>query len=281
MIEMLKTLLAEHVTPAYGEFVSDIIALLGIALLSVIFYYITNGVLRLLERIISRTSTTWDDDLLNPAFLRAVSQLAPAIIVKWLLPQFFGNGSFRWLAVLTTLYIVGTVVWIFVILIRNLYEAFLKRPSLHAYAVKGVFQMVQLIMIGIAVIYSVSVIAGRSPATILAALGASAAVLMLVFKDTILGLVASVQLTANKMIHRGDWIVCDKHDANGEVIDISLTTVKVRNWDNSITTIPPYNLVSESFRNYAPMQRSGGRRVERAIIVDANSVRFIAADELA
>lgn len=281
MIEMLKTLLAEHVTPAYGEFVSDLIALLGIALLSVIFYYITNWVLRLLERIISRTSTTWDDDLLNPAFLRAVSQLAPAIIVKWLLPQFFGNGSFRWLAVLTTLYIVGTVVWIFVILIRNLYEAFLKRPSLHAYAVKGVFQMVQLIMIGIAVIYSVSVIAGRSPATILTALGASAAVLMLVFKDTILGLVASVQLTANKMIHRGDWIVCDKHDANGEVIDISLTTVKVRNWDNSITTIPPYNLVSESFRNYAPMQRSGGRRVERAIIVDANSVRFIAADELA
>ena len=103
---------------------------------------------------------------------------------------------------------------------------------------------------------------------------------MLVFKDTILGLVASVQLTSNRMLHRGDWVVVDSHGANGEVEDISLTTVKVRNWDNSITTIPPYSLISESFRNYQPMRDSGGRRVDRAVLIDVNSIRFCTPAEL-
>ena len=103
---------------------------------------------------------------------------------------------------------------------------------------------------------------------------------MLVFKDTILGLVASIQLTANKMVHRGDWIVDDKHGINGEVLDVSLTTVKVKNWDNSVSTIPPYNLVSESFRNYEPMREDGGRRIDRAIYIDMNTVRFLSADEI-
>ena len=104
---------------------------------------------------------------------------------------------------------------------------------------------------------------------------------MLVFKDTILGLVAGVQLTANKMLQKGDWIICQKAGANGEVIDISLTTVKVRNWDNSVITIPPYNLISDSFQNYQPMRASGGRRVSRYVYIDVNSVRFLNETELA
>ena len=91
---------------------------------------------------------------------------------------------------------------------------------------------------------------------------------------------ASVQLTANNMLHRGDWIEAEKHGANGEVLDVSLTTVKVRNWDNSVTTVPPYSLISESFRNYEPMRVSGGRRVDRSVYIDINSVRFCTADEL-
>ena len=141
--------------------------------------------------------------------------------------------------------------------------------------------MLKLIIIGVGVIIGVSILIGRSPVTIITALGASAAILMLVFKDTIMGLVASVQLTANNMLHRGDWIEAPKHGANGEVLDVSLTTVKVRNWDNTVTTVPPYSLVSESFKNYEPMRTSGGRRVDRAIYIDANTVRFCPADELA
>ena len=154
------------------------------------------------------------------------------------------------------------------------------RKRTQPYAVKGIFQMLKLVMIGIGIIIGISILIGKEPIAILTALGASAAILMLVFKDTILGLVASVQLTANKMLHKGDWIVAEKHGANGEVEDVSLTTVKVRNWDNSISTIPPYALISDSFRNYQPMRRSGGRRVERSIYIDAESIRFCTEAEL-
>lgn len=154
------------------------------------------------------------------------------------------------------------------------------RQRTRPYAVKGIFQMLKLIVISLGVIVAISILIGKEPVAILTALGASAAILMLVFKDTILGLVASVQLTANKMVHRGDWIVTDRHNINGEVLDVSLTTVKVRNWDNSVSTIPPYALITESFRNYAPMQVSGGRRVERSIYIDMETVRFCTDDEL-
>ena len=140
--------------------------------------------------------------------------------------------------------------------------------------------MGKLIFIAIGVIIGISLIVERSPVAILTALGASAAVLMLVFRDTILGLVAGVQLTANKMLHRGDWVVVPKHNANGIVLDITLTTVKIRNWDNSISTVPPYSLVSESFQNYQAMKRSGARRVCRAIYVDFNSIRHLSLDEI-
>lgn len=170
---------------------------------------------------------------------------------------------------------------IVVIFFGNLYEAFYRRPKFRAYAVKGIFQMLKLVTTGLGLIVGISILFGKEPLAIITALGASAAVLLLVFRDTILGLVASVQLSANKMLRRGDWIVVKKHGADGEVVDVSLTTVKVRNWDNSISTIPPYSLISESFRNYQPMRQSGGRRVDRSIYIDVNSVRFCTPDELA
>ncbi len=244
-------------------------------------YYLTKLVLKVVEVLISRTSTTWDDDLFTPRLLRAISQLTPAILIHNFLPRAFDlTGGLAWIYTLTEIYILGAIVGIITIFLSNLYNALGRRPHFKAYAVKGVFQMVQLILVCLGVIYAFALLAGRSPWAIFTALGASAAVLMLVFKDTILGLVASVQLSANKMLQRGDWIVCDKHGANGEVIDVSLTTVKVRNWDASVTTIPPYALISESFKNYQPMVTGGARRVDRAIIIDANSVRFCTKEEI-
>lgn len=283
MLETIRPFLNSHITGAWSATLINLILLIGIFLVSVSVYYMTKWFLRAVEAVVLRSPTNWDDDLLNPAFMRALSQLSPAMAVRWLIPGLFGEtaGSVEWLSAITSLYIVWAIARTIVIFIGNLYTAFLRRPKLRGYAVKGIFQMAKLIFIGLGVIIGLSILIHRSPATILTALGASAAVLMLVFQDTILGLVASVQLTANKMLKRGDWIEAENSGINGEVLEVTLTSVKVRNWDNSVSTIPPYSLVKGSFRNYQPMRSSGGRRVERPIYIDINTVRFCTADELA
>lgn len=282
MIDKLRILLQTYTPETWPEWLSTVVLCLGIALVAVITYYVAIYLLKGIEKVIARTPTTWDDDLLNPRILRAISQLAPALTVNWLLPAFFGNTpqTYRVISTLTSFYILWAFIHVLTVFLDNLYEAMGRRPGLKAYAVKGFFQMFKIIFISIGVIIALSMLIGKTPLTILTALGASAAVLSLVFKDTILGLVASVQLTANRMVHRGDWIVVPGGDANGEVIDITLTTVKVRNWDNSVTTVPPYSLISGTFKNYNPMQRSGARRVDRAIYIDINSVRHLSRQEL-
>lgn len=282
MLEKIRPLIAESLGNGQNTLVVDIILLIGIALSAVAVYYITRWVLMLLEKVILRSPTKWDDELLNPRMLRAISQLSPAMGVNWLLPGLFGQNpeSVSWLSALTSLYILWALVRITVIFIGNLYAAFLRRPGLKDYAVKGIFDTFKLIFIIIGLIVGISILIGKSPLVIITALGASAAVLMLVFQDAILGLVASIQLTANKMVQRGDWIEDASHDINGEVLEVSLMAVKVKNWDNSVSTIPPYALIKGSFRNYQPMRASGGRRVERPIYIDLNTVRFCTAEEV-
>lgn len=282
MLEDIRLFLAEHIVCQGSSFLISIIMLLGIAAVSVAVYYITKYILYGFDKIIRRSPTTWDDDLLNDKMMRAISQLSPALAVNWLIPGLFGENadSVRWLSSITSLYILWAFIRIFVILLSNLYQAFLHRPKLRGYAVKGIFQMFQVVFICIGVIIGLSIIIGKSPVVIITALGASAAVLMLVFQDMILGLVASIQLTANKLLERGDWIEDKANDVNGEVLEVTLLAVKVRNWDNSVTSIPPYSLLKGSFRNYQPMKESGGRRVQRAIYVDMNSVRFLNQAEI-
>lgn len=283
MFITIREFLLELFPGQYAWSISTAIILLGVLLVAVAFYYILKYILQGLESLVFRTPTEWDDDLINARFLRSVAQLAPAICVRWLLLGFFGESadSIRWLSILTSIYILATAVRIVTIFIDNLYDAFVRRPKLRVYAVKGIFQMLKLIMIGLGVIVCISILIGRSPVTILTALGASAAVLSLVFKDTILGLVASIQLSANKMLQRGDWITMEKNGVDGEVIDVTLTTVKVRNWDKSVSTIPPYSLITDSFRNFQPMKEADARRVRRAVYIDVNTVRYCTAEELA
>lgn len=283
MIQETLIQLFSHIAAAAGTTAARAAILAIVAVAAVAGYWITRAILWVIEAFVSRSRTTWDDDLLNPRMMRAVSQLAPAIVVWWLLPAaYFGgtDATLRTVDIGTRFYILWAAIHMVNIFVGNLHDALARRRELRVYAVKGIFQMVKLVFIGIGIIVGISILIGKSPVVILTALGASAAVLMLVFKDTILGLVAGIQLTSNRMLHRGDWIVADSHGANGEVEDISLTTVKVRNWDNSITTIPPYSLISESFRNYQPMRDSGGRRVDRAVLIDVNSIRFCTPDEL-
>ena len=260
----------------------SLILLAGIALCAVAGYFIFKLILQGVSWIVQKSETDWDDDLINDKFLTALSQLAPAVIIAWMLPRCFDEFDIlsATIHILTSFYIVVASVYAANTFLDNLLAAFTKRRRFRPYAVKGIFQMVKLILIAIGAIICISLLIGKSPVAILPARGASAAILMLVFRDTILGLVASVQLTANRMVQKGDWIVVPKHGANGEVTDISLTTVKVRNWDNSISTIPPYSLVSESFQNFTAMQNSGARRISRAIYIDMQSIRYCTPGEL-
>lgn len=277
--EFLSSFLSENmVQKAFAP-----VTLVTIAVLAYLAYIFCHSVVAMIVRIITnRTVSTWDNDLFNDRFLKAFSQLAPALLVAYLLPEAFrGEGKvYVWLTKLTDFYIV----WAFVNLanrfLQNLYDAFDKRKKYKIHTLRGVFQIFKLLFVCVGVIIGISILFNKSPLAILTAFGASAAVLMLVFKDTILGLVAGVQLTANDMLKKGDWIVVSKSGANGEVIDVSLTTVKVRNWDNSVTTVPPYTLISESFQNFKPMQQSGGRRVMRSVYIDLNSIKFCSQSQL-
>lgn len=259
------------------------VTLVTIAVLAYLAYIFCHSVVAMIVKIITnRTVSTWDNDLFNDRFLKAFSQLAPALLVAYLLPEAFREEGkvYVWLTKLTDFYIV----WAFVNLanrfLQNLYDAFDKRKKYKIHTLRGVFQIFKLLFVCVGVIIGISILFNKSPLAILTAFGASAAVLMLVFKDTILGLVAGVQLTANDMLKKGDWIVVSKSGANGEMIDVSLTTVKVRNWDNSVTTVPPYTLISESFQNFKPMQQSGGRRVMRSVYIDLNSIKFCSQSQL-
>ncbi|EAV3539511.1 mechanosensitive ion channel family protein [Salmonella enterica] len=154
-----------------------------------------------------------------------------------------------------------------------------KWPAASQLPLKGIFQGIKLIGAIIVGILMISLLIGQSPAILISGLGAMAAVLMLVFKDPILGLVAGIQLSANDMLKLGDWLEMPKYGADGAVIDIGLTTVKVRNWDNTITTIPTWSLVSDSFKNWSGMSASGGRRIKRSINIGATSIHFLDDDE--
>lgn len=152
-------------------------------------------------------------------------------------------------------------------------------PHAHERPIKGYVQMAKILVFAVATVVAVATLIERSPWLLLSGFGAMSAVVLLVFKDSILSLVASVHLTTNDMLRVGDWIEMPSHGANGRVIDIVLNTVKVQNWDNTITTVPTYRLMSESFRNWRGMQESGGRRIKRALLIDQSSVRFLEHDE--
>lgn len=280
--ENIREWLATSINLSYNSTVLTTLLLIAALILSVLGYYISLPILRMIARIVEKTETDWDDDLINPRLLKALSLLTPALIAEWLIPHSFINpGGFSLsLHLLFSFYIIGVTIFAVNTLLDNLHNAFSKREKFKPFAIKGIFQMGKLIAIGIGIIIGLSLIVGKSPIAILTALGASAAILMLVFKDTILGLVASVQLTANNMVKVGDWIIVPKHNANGEVVDISLTIVKIRNWDNSITTIPPYSLISESFQNFQEMRDSNARRVSRSLIIDIKSINFLSEDQL-
>ena len=239
-------------------------------------------VIPIVNKLTLKTKSRLDDIMFNSAVLKDICQLVPPIALTVAAPHVFRTGSdtFYWIDKILSIYIVASVVKLLCSTFNSLYILSNENQRLKNRTLKGVFQMFKLIVICIGVIIIVSRIIDKDPVNILTGLGAMAAVLMLVFQDTIKGLVAGVQLSVNDMLRPGDWISLPKHNADGMVIEVTLTTVKVQNWDKTITTLPPYTLVSESFQNWRGMFDSGGRRIKRSLFIDMNSVGFCSKEQI-
>lgn len=270
----------QHGTANVLNDVFGIVVILSIAFLSDLIA--RQVILKILARIIKKTTTTWDDIIFQKKVFHRLSHLAPALIIFYsakyiFIEEVFISGMIQGI---TKIFMI--VLWLRVInsLMSALQEIYNTLPISKDRPIKGYIQVVLIIFYAVAIILILSTLLGKSPSILLTGIGALAAVLILVFKDTILGFVASIQLSANNMLRIGDWISMPKHNADGDVIEITLNTVKVQNWDKTISTIPTYALVSESYNNWRGMEESGGRRIKRHINIDMKSIKFCTPEML-
>ena len=245
------------------------------------------GVYRLAQPIVSRTKAKWDDYLFDKKVIRRLCNFITPTIIYILLPIAFtasadgGDDMHTIVKRVVEIFMVIACVRFVTTLFRVCYEIAEQHPAWQGKPIKGLMQTAQGIVIGIGVILSISILIDKSPTLLLTGLGASAAVLMLIFKDSILGLVAGVQLSANNMLRVGDWISLPKHGVDGEVEEVSLTAIKVRAWDKTLQMLPPYLLISEPFDNWQAMRSAGGRRIKRSLNIDMSTVRLADAEFIA
>lgn len=239
-----------------------------------------NIILRSVHYILRRSKARFGEYLLNTGVLTRLSHIVPAMVVHVGAPLLFQEKLMvNVLHTIVAIYLVIIVLLIIDATLNLLHLLIAKSVKGKDIPVKGFIQAGKLIFNIIGLIFIVSIIFGKTPVFILSGLGALTAVLMLIFRDAILGFVAGIQLSVNKMVRPGDWIEMESNNANGDVLDVSLTTVKVQNFDRTITSIPAYDLISKSFINWRGMAESGGRRIKRAIRIDIRTIRFV-DDEL-
>ncbi|MCP4545728.1 MAG: mechanosensitive ion channel family protein [bacterium] len=270
-----------------GSTATQMITLTGEILIMLILCFATNFITRriilvTLTRIIRRTKSTLDDAFLDRGVFTRLSHLAPGLVIYLVGPAAFVDTESmvslcQRIGFAYLLLVLAMVASAFLNALVDIYrhtKVSRNRP------IKGYMQVIKIVIylaVGIAVL---SALLGRSPVVMLSGLGAMTAVLMLIFKDSILGLVAGIQLAANDMLGLGDWIAMPKYGADGVVTDVTLTTIKVQNWDKTISTVPAYALISDAFVNWRGMEESGGRRIKRALNIDMNSIRFAGEDDL-
>ena len=279
-----QLLASTSLTGGWLSFVTLSMLFATVALIAWLVYLLCIKIVSpLAARITSHTDVVWDDYLFNPQIIRAACNIVPAIIVWMLMPPIFSDHP-----IIQSLILKATAIYITIATMR-LATTFIsslklfdndndKRSATQQY-LHSFCGVLKIIVLFLGVIIIISIIIDRSPLTLLAGLGATSAVLMLVFKDSITGLVAGIRLTSNNMVRKGDWITMDKAGANGVVEDITLSTVKVRNFDQTIVTVPPQKLIEDSFQNWQGMQEGIGRRVKRVLYIDFRSIAIV-NDEL-
>lgn len=228
------------------------------------------------RRLVKRSRTQWDDKMVEHNVFFRLSHLVPALVIYYLLPgALVGLDS--------VIEVVGALTKVYMILVGFMtgnalldaaVDIFQELDKSQSFPIRGFVQAVKLVVFIITAIFVLSVLLKKSPSVLIGSLGALTAVFMLVFKDSILGFVAGLHLSANRMVAKGDWIELPSYNADGEVIDITLATVKVQNWDRTVTSVPTYALISNSFKNWQAMFEAEGRRIKRAIYIDIESVKF-------
>lgn len=239
--------------------------------------------LNVVTRLIRKTKASWDDIIFGDEVLKCFCKLIPPFILTNLLPVALAKISSGWMTFimhLCDIYLLIALLYLVNALMKAIYAVYSEKEHLRNRPLKGLLQTGQVILWFVGVILVIAILFDKKPLSLLAGLSASAAILMLVFKDSIMGVVSGVQLSANDMLKVGDWISVPKCGADGTVVEVTLNTVKVQNWDKTIVTIPPYLLVSDSFQNWRGMSESGGRRIKRSINIDMTSVRFCTPEML-
>lgn len=234
------------------------------------------------KKLVSRTAFTWDNQLLGHGVFRWLAHLLPGLLIFLVAPGFFKDAPLlaKILKVGSELYLLISVYFVFDSLFNAIQATLsIKQVGRHL-NLTAINQVAKLITALIIFLLCFAVLLQRPPIALLSGLGVLASVLMLVFRDVILGFVAGIQLSTNRMLSIGDWLEMPSHKADGDVEEIGLTTVKVRNWDKTITTIPTYALISESFRNWRGMSESGGRRIKRSLFIDISSIRLCSEEML-
>ena len=267
----------------FARLLTSLIILSGLSLAWFILFYllkkISQGVISLLNK---RKPILWRTELTSNKFFQRVIALIPTIFLQKIIPQFFPPESKVGIFFLALINI-GLILNFTMIVISFLNaatEVLLLKETTKDKPVKSYFQVIKIIFWIIALILIVSILLNKSPAGLLAGIGAFSAVLLLVFQDTIVGFVNSIQLSTNDLVRNGDWITMDKFNADGDVEEINLTSVKVRNFDQTITTIPVRQMVQDSFQNWRGMQEKGIRRIKRSIKIDVSTIKLCSAEML-
>ena len=279
--KLLQWLLDLGLSENLAIFIKTLLLVIIIGCLSILANFILRKIIvSSLAAIIRRTKNTWDDIFLKKKVFHKLSHVAPGLIIYYTAPIMFASypGLIPYIEDLSIIYIVIFSIMVANALIMAMHEVYNTFPIAQDRHIQGYVQVVQILVIFVGLMLIISVLFNTNLTRLFTGLGALAAVLMLVFKDTILGFVASIQLSANNMVKPGDWIAMPSRKADGTVLEINLNTVKVQNWDKTISTIPTYALVSESFQNWKGMEESGGRRIKRYINIDVTSIRFCDTD---
>ncbi|MCI1648373.1 MAG: mechanosensitive ion channel family protein [Bacteroides sp.] len=277
-------LVALGFAPSLAEQLDQYVAFVGVLIIAFLADAVCRHILlKVISKLVKQTKATWDDIIFDNKVMVRLSRMVAPIIIYLLIPVAFSETTSETLDLIQRfclIYIIIAFISFVGAFLTAVYSVYSEKEQFRDRPLKGLLQTALVILYFIGGIIVVSILINKSPMVLLTGLGASAAILMLVFKDSIMGFVSGVQLSANKMLKVGDWISIPKYNADGTVIEVTLNTVKIQNWDNTITTIPPYLLVSDSFQNWRGMEESGGRRVKRSINIDMNSVKFCTPEML-
>jgi miniconductance mechanosensitive channel len=266
-----------NLTGDYLVVIRTLTILIGAVLVCAFLWWVTRKILiTIIYKLADKSKTMWDDYLVENKFFAAIANLVPLLFIDTLVITVFVDypkiGAFFMKA--------SDVAIVFVVLIGVLrflttfQQILSEKERLKDKPIQSYFQLIKIIISGFMIILGLSIATGQSPIYFLTSLGAMTAIILLIFKDTILGFVGSIQLAANDMVRIGDWITMEKYGADGDVIEITLATVKVQNFDKTITTIPTYSFISDSFKNWRGMEQSDGRRLKRALNIEINSIQF-------